>query len=136
VSLTSGSTPAIDIILESIRSLIGPTFTKVWSNHVHLKTNDKEEICNLTLTADGNWKLGRLKCLYAGAETNIKTKEFGLIQTGCRSIPLPRSYYCKEHTGFEVKFRYKNTLQSLNPLFIRASKLSMFYLKFSLIFFY
>jgi hypothetical protein len=126
VALELGSTPAIDVALESIRSLIVPKFTDYWSNHIHQRPVDKTETCNLTLTADGNWKLGRLKCIYAGDTTNIKTKELGLIQTGCRSMPLPRSYYCKVHTGHEIKFRFRDTLQSLNPLFIKPSRLGKF----------
>ncbi len=126
MSNETGSAPTIDIIIESIRNLIVPSFTKYWSQHVHSNTNAKEEICNQTLTVDGNWKLGRFKCIYADLHTNITCKEFGLIQTGCRSVPMPRSYYCKEHSGNEVKFRFNNTLQSLNPLFIKSSQLGKF----------
>lgn len=123
----TGLQPCIDLVLESIRNIIVPAFTKFWSSHEHVNpgTNrHNNEVCNLTLTVDGNWKLGRLKCIFADHSTNISTPEFGLIQTGCRNMPLPKSYYCREHSSFEIKFRFKNKLQSINPLFIKASRLS------------
>jgi len=119
--------PSIDILLESIRSEIMPIFTKKWSNHEHVKVlpqNRTHEPCNLTLTMDGNWKLGRMKCIYADNDTMIASNEFGPVQTGCRAAPEPRSYYCKQHSEHEIKFRFYTNLVSINPNLIKCQKLS------------
>ena len=81
--------------------------------------------CNFTLTADGNWKLNREKCIYSDpSSSDIISPDFGPIITGCRKTPKRGSYYCKDHSQHEIKFRYKDNWMSWNPNLIVKQNLS------------
>jgi len=91
---------SIDKIIESIKTLIFKLFTNKWSNHGHL---DRLDNCSIAIIIDGIWKIARPKCVYD--QIAFFSKEFGLIQTGCRKTPNINSYFCKEHAGKDLIFK-------------------------------
>jgi hypothetical protein len=107
----------INDLLSLMKPLLLPSFTKKWSAHTH----EEFDNCNLTLTMDGNWKLGRPRCIFA--EVSVNTEEFGTTMIGCRATPIRGGYYCEQHQSSEVKFKYKDQLLSINPTTIKATKL-------------
>ena len=114
----------IDLVIRQIKPTILPNFVNKWSQHVHIEpiTN-----CSKTLTMDGNWKLGRPKCMHA--DQMVITPEFGPIITGCRESPAPKSYYCENHSDYDLKFKVGNLMVSFNPNKIcsqKPSKISLF----------
>jgi hypothetical protein len=113
----------IDIVLKKIKPLILPVFVKKWSQHVHTKPLKSK--CNLGWVGDGNWKLGRPKCIYTGLETNVRTKEFVSVELGCRESPEKGSYYCKIHKHYELKFKYYSFEISINPATIEKARTSI-----------
>lgn len=121
----NSSGPCIDLVLESIRAEVLPTFTKRWSNHVHNRISNRAipEVCNLLWAMDGNWKVSRMKCIYGGSDAGINSPEFGLVSTGCRETPAVHSYFCKKHSEHEMKFRFNDKLVPVNPNCLKPRKL-------------
>ncbi len=117
----SNSNP-IDTVLDKLKPTLLPTFIKKWSQHKHLNDNP---LCNFTLTMDGDWKLGRPKCLHGDVYYN--SEELGPIKIGCRNTPERLSYYCKEHSHYEAKFQVNDEVIAVNPSLIKLQKLSMIY---------
>jgi hypothetical protein len=70
---------------------------------------------------DGNWKLGRPKCLCG--DENYEVEEFGIIPTGCRLTPIRNSYYCHLHKSADIRFKYNNKIIAINPTLIKSNKL-------------
>ena len=116
-------TNPINSALHDIKSKLLPCFVSKWSNHQHGVAVDQ---CNMTLTMDGNWKLGRFKCIYG--DMHVNSEEFGEIRIGCRLSPVRSSYYCKMHQGLEIKFKYGDKLLSFNPSLIKTTRLCKFLL--------
>ncbi len=112
----------IDDKLDSLKPSILPQFVTKWSKHRHLITNP---LCNYTLTMDGDWKLGRPKCLHGDVFYN--STEFGAIKIGCRNSPARLSYYCNEHRHFEAKFSVNESVIAINPANIKLQKLGFAY---------
>jgi hypothetical protein len=50
--------------IEKIRNQLVPLFIKKWYTHPPHYINGVLCRCNFTLTADGNWKKTRTKCIY------------------------------------------------------------------------
>ena len=100
-------------------------FIKKWFNHSGHYINGVKCKCNVTLTADGIWKINRSKCIFSDTDHDINSGEFGKIPSGCRSTPARGSYYCSMHNGYEIKFRVGNELRSINPNLIAKSRLGI-----------
>lgn len=116
--LESNSNP-IDEILDIIKPSLLPAFVTKWSDHKHLNSNP---LCNFTLTMDGDWKLGRAKCLHGDLYYN--SEEFGSIKIGCKNTPDRQSYFCKDHRQYETKFQVHDDVIVVNPSLIKLQKLS------------
>lgn len=115
-------TPILKKINE-IKPILVPHFIKKWFNHSDHYVNGVKCKCNITLTADGLWKITRTKCIYSDRDHDIQSGEFGIIPSGCRATPCRGSYYCHDHKGYELKFRVANELISINPNLIVKSRL-------------
>jgi len=102
-----------------------PLFIKKWYKHPPHYINGVLCRCNFTLTADGNWKITRTKCIYGDPRVDFFSTEFGRIPSGCRLTPIKGSYYCASHDNYEIKFRYKGSFKSINPNLIIPSILSI-----------
>lgn len=110
--------------IKEIKPKLVPLFIKKWSKHPDHVVKGKQCKCNFTLTADGNWKLNREKCIYFNPfKYDIQSPDFGPIQTGCRNTPNRGSYYCKEHQHHEMKFLVNGKWMSWNPNLIVKSPL-------------
>ena len=94
-------------------------FVKKWSAHRHAKPTEN---CNKILVLDGNWKVSRLKCTYDNLW--YKTAEFGECRVGCTNTPERFSYYCKEHSSYELEFDVDGEKLRVKPKDILVSKLS------------
>ncbi len=115
----------LDEHLRNIKSIILPLFIKKWSQHTHAKSF--KSTCSMCWVADGLWKLTRFRCIYSDADTDISTPEFKNIEIGCEQSPEPGSYFCKQHSGYEIKFKYNNLLVSINPTLIEPLRLGKFF---------
>jgi hypothetical protein len=118
--MVSACVNPINDLLRDLKKDLFPCFVNKWSTHTHMKETKN---CNLTLTVDGNWKLGRNKCVYG--DVAIQSPEFGNVVLGCRYSPQKGSYYCKMHEGLDIKYNYCGQQISLNPAMIKSSNLGM-----------
>ncbi len=115
----------VNELISVIRGDMWMYFVRKWSNHSHGDKIDHK--CNLCLIMDGLWKLFRAKCILGNIF--VQNTEFGDIDTGCRATPTRNSYYCKQHSDYETKFKVGDKFISINPTLIFPTRLSIIFIK-------
>jgi hypothetical protein len=118
-----GSICPVNELLQKYKSTFLTNFINKWSAHQHF---DECQSCNLCLVMDGNWKVGRPKCLCGDVIT--PSPEFGDLNIGCVQVPNRNSYYCNEHKDMQVYYKFNDTKIAINPNLIQTVRKRKYYL--------